>query len=226
MSSIFRSKAQNSNQWLFVAALLLLGLSIETEAQSGRRGAKSSTPVTSGASAAAATEHSNSESAEQPAQGVLPSRVRLLIATQLTSKHFQSEDVIAATFVKRLNQYGNVHCSPIGDIKQSEAVARAKTERDALIVLLKFAIDSYQHGTVILNSQDLQIEYFVFAPRTGKKQTKGKVYFQAIGGGRMRRSDWPKGTPIKITAEAAGIEAAEDLFAWLTLTAASRPKPE
>ncbi|MDQ6653695.1 MAG: hypothetical protein M3Y84_13255 [Acidobacteriota bacterium] len=226
MNAFFNLKGQNTRRWGLVIALVLFGLSTETEAQSGRRGAKSSTSVTPGASPAAATEHSNSESAKQPVQGVLPSRVRLLVATQLTSKHLQSEDVISATFVKRLNQYGDVHCSSIGDIKQREAVVRAKTETDGLVVLLKFDIDSYQHRTIILNSQDLQIEYFVFAPRTGKKQTKGKVYFQAIGGGRMRRSDRPNGKPIKITAEAAGIEAAEDLYAWLALTAASRPRPE
>ncbi len=226
MSSFFRLKAQNCNQRLFVAALLLLGLSIEAEAQSGRRVANSSTPVMSTAPAATTTEHSNSDSAEHPSQAALPSKVRLLVAIQPTSKHLHSEDVIAASFVKRLNQYGNVECSQLGNIKQSEAVVRAKAETEALVVFLKFDIDSYQGGTIILNSQDLEIEYFVWAPRTGKKQTKGKVYFQGIGGGRMRKSDWPNGTPIKITAEAAGIEAAEDLYSWLALTAASRSRPE
>lgn len=223
MSSFFRLKAQNSKTRLFVALLLLLGISLEAQAQSGRRGAKSSTSVTSTPSSAATRDHSNSESEKPPAFGALRSKVRLLVATQQTSKHLQSEDVIAASFVKRLNQYGNLDCSPLGDIKQSGAVARAKTEKDALVVLLKFDIDSYQGGTIILNSQDLEIEYFVFAPHTGKKQTKGKVYFQGIGGGRLRKSDWPNGTPIKITAEAAGIEVAEDLYAWLAITAASRP---
>ena len=226
MSSFFRLKAQNSNQWLFVVALLFLGISIEAQAQSGRRGAKSSTPVTSTAPPTTTAEQSNSDSAEHASQGALPSKVRLLFARQPTSKRLQSEDVIAASFVKQLNQYGNVDCSPIGEIKQSEAVARAKRETDALVVLLKFDIDSYQGGTIILNSQDLEIEYLVFAPGTGKKQTKGKVYFQSVGGGRMRKSDWPNGTPIKITAEGAGIEAAEDLYTWLALTAASRSNPD
>jgi hypothetical protein len=226
MSSFFGLKAQNSNQTLLVAALLLLGLSIEAQAQSGRRGANSSTPVMSTAPPATTTEHSNSEPAEHPSQAALPSKVRLLVGIQRTSKHLHSEDVIASSFVKRLKQYGNVECSPLGYTKQSEAVARAKTETEALVVLLKFDIDSYQSGTIILNSQDLEIEYFVFAPRTGKKETKGKVYFQGIGGGRLRRSDWPNGTPIKITAEAAGIEAAEDLYSWIALTAAQRPNPD
>jgi hypothetical protein len=59
----------------------------------------------------------------------------------------------------------------------------------------------------------------VLAPHTGKRQTKGKVYFQGIGGGRMRKSGWPNGTPIRITPEAAGIEAADGLYFWLKLAA-------
>ncbi len=226
MSSFFRLKSQNSNQWLFLAALLLLGISIEAQAQSGRRGANSSTPVTSTAPPTTTAEHSNSDSAEHLSGGALPSKVRLLVARQPTSKRLQSEDVIAASFVKRLNQYANLECSSIGDNKESQTIASAKAETNAFVVLLKFDIDSYQSGTIILNSQDLEIEYLVFAPRTGKKQTKGKVYFQGIGGGRMRKSDWPNGTPIKITPEAAGIEAAESLYSWIALTAAQKPNPE
>ena len=128
--------------------------------------------------------------------------------------------MILASFVKRLNQYANVESISIGDMKQSQAIARAKTEADALVVILTFDIDSYQNGTIILNSQDLEVEYFVFAPHSGKRQTKGKVYFQAVGGGRMRKSDWPNGTPIKITPEAAGIEAAEGLYYWLAVAQA------
>ncbi len=56
------------------------------------------------------------------------------------------------------------------------------------MVLLKFDINTYQSGTIILDSPDLAVEYFAFAPRTGKKQIKGKIYFQTIGGGRMQKS--------------------------------------
>jgi hypothetical protein len=85
------------------------------------------------------------------------------------------------------------------------------------VVLVHFGIDSFQEGTILLNSQDLIVEYSVFAPTTGKQQSKGKVYFQQVGGGRLRKSEWPTGTPIKITTEATGIEAAEQLYAWLLL---------
>jgi hypothetical protein len=97
---------------------------------------------------------------------------------------------------------------------------------DSFIVLLKFEIDSFQNGTIILNSPDLQVEYQILAPKTGKKVSHGKVYFQSIGGGRMRKSEWPGGTPIKITAEAAGIEAAEHVHDWLRLDEARAQKPQ
>ena len=141
------------------------------------------------------------------------------------ARHLQSEDVILASFVKRLNQYTNVSATSLGDLKHTEAVVLAKTEAEAFVVLLSFEIDSFQGGTIILNSPDLQIDYLVLASQTGKKQTKGKVYFQAIGGGRMRKSDWPGGTPIKITPEAAGIEAADHVHDWLRLDEMRKRQP-
>jgi hypothetical protein len=224
MNLFFHLKGQDISRCGVLVTLLLVGLSSETEAQSGRRAGKSSTPLTTTAPPDT-TKPSIPDSTKQLAQDAFPSKVRILVARQPTSKHLHTEDVIAASFVKRLNQYANLECSSVGDIKESQAIARAKAETDAFVAVLKFDIDSYQNGTIILNSQDLQVEYFVFAPRTGKKQRKGKVYFQGVGGGRMRKSDWPNGTPIKITPEAAGIEAAEDLYSWIALIAAQRPNP-
>ncbi len=33
----------------------------------------------------------------------------------------------------------------------------------------------------------------------------------------MKKDNWPNGTPIKITTEAVGIEAADQLHDWLLL---------
>lgn len=209
-----RSRARR--RWGFVAVLLLLGISPETEAQSGRRTSK----PTSGTTATAPPvphESPSVDSTKQPVSSTLENKVRLLVARQPTSKRFQVEDLILASFVKHLNQHENIEAASIGDLKEGRAVERAKAETDAFVILLKFDIDSFQNGTIILNSQDLEIEYFVIAPRSGKKQTKGKVYYQGIGGGRLRKSDWPNGTPIRMTPEAAGIEAAEGLYFWLKL---------
>jgi hypothetical protein len=214
MSFFPNSERKTIKRFGFAAFFLLFGLLAQAEAQSGRRTRKPLPTVQPPALPSATIEAPNSDSARQPARG-LPAKVRLVIGRQPTSKHLQSEDLIAASFVKRLNAYANVEGTSIGDIEPGQASTRAKAETEALVVVLKFEVDSYQNGTIILNSHDLEIEYVVFAPRTGKKLTKGKVYFQAIGGGRMRKRDWPNGTPIKITPESAGIEAAESLYYWL-----------
>jgi hypothetical protein len=216
MRPFLKLKGRGSRQWGFVAVLLLVGMSLEAEAQSGRRTTKPDSATTT-TLPPALTEGPSADSTKQPPSSSLENRVQLLIARQPTSKRFHVEDLILASFVKHLNQHENVEATPIGDLKESRAVERAKAETNAFVILLKFDIDSFQNGTIILNSQDLEIEYFVIAPRTGKKQTKGKVYYQGIGGGRLRKSDWPNGTPIRITPDAAGIEAAEGLYFWLKL---------
>lgn len=222
MSLFPQLNRQSSKQWGIALAALLVSVVLESgqaDAQSGRRAAKPSTPVSSTPAPVVTTE-SASPGAEKPlALGELPSKVRLLVARQPTSKRLLSEDQIFASFVKQLNRYENIEATSVGDTKEGQAVERAKAETEAFIILLKFDIDSFQGGTIIMNSHDLQIEYSVLAPHTGKRQTKGKVYFQGIGGGRMRKQDWPNGTPIRITPEATGIEAADGLYFWLRLAA-------
>jgi hypothetical protein len=207
----------------FTLVLLLIGLGLgpaKTEAQSGRRNPKPSTSADASPPAPTVKTEDTTDQTEKPlAPGELPVKVRLLVARQATSKHLHSEDQIFASFVKQLNRYENIEANSIGDNKEGQAVERAKSEAEAFVILLRFDIDSFQNGTIIMNSQDLQIEYSVLAPQSGKRQTKGKVYFQGIGGGRMRKQDWPNGTPIRITPEAAGIEAADGLYFWLKLAA-------
>ena len=223
--SLFRHLGrQTRKRWGLTLVLLFLGLALEhaeADAQSGRHTPKPSSPAT--ATPTPMTPDESPDPAEKPlAPGELPTKVRLLAARQPTSKHLFSEDQIFASFIKQLNRYENIEATSIGDLKEGQAVERAKAETEAFVILLRFDVDSFQGGTIIMNSQDLEIEYSVLAPRTGKKQTKGKVYFQAIGGGRLRKSDWPNGTPIRITPEATGIEAADGLYFWLKLVAARK----
>lgn len=91
-------------------------------------------------------------------------------------------------------------------------------------MFLNFEVDNFQSGAIIVNSQDLEVQYSLLTPGTGRKQAKGKVYYQSISGGRVRKSEWPNGAPIKITAEAAGIEVADALHFWLKL-ADAKAKP-
>jgi hypothetical protein len=94
-------------------------------------------------------------------------------------------------------------------------VKRAKTESAALVILLQFDVDEFQNGTLILNSPDLDVKVFVFEPGTGQKKFEGKVYYKAVGGPMLKKDNWPTGTPIRITTEAVGLEAAEQVRDWL-----------
>lgn len=215
MSFFFTTEHKVLKRLSLAALVLSFGLIEHAAAQSGRKTQNPSPSRSPVPSTPTPPETSQPETFAKP--GALKHRVQLRIARQPTSRRLQSEDGIFASFINRLKQYTNISATPMGDLKHDQAVKRAQGETEALVVLLSFEIDSFQGGTIILNSPDLQVEYLILEPRTGRKHTKGKVYFQAIGGGRMRRSEWPGGTPIKITPEAAGIEAADHVFDWLRL---------
>jgi hypothetical protein len=228
MSFFLTTQSKTLKSFGLAVFLLLFVLFDATEAQSGRRATKPNpassptpTPVP-----LATPDAPNTDLPLTPILGGLEQKVQLLIGKQPTRRHLQSEDVIFASFVKRLNQYTNVSAIALGDLNHTDAVIRARTEAESFFVMLSVAIESFDGGTIILNSPDLQIDYLVLAPQTGKKQTKGKVYFQASGGGRMRKSDWPSGTPIKITPEAAGIEAADYVHDWLRLDEMRKRQPK
>lgn len=196
--------------WLAAFFLPLL-LITHASAQSGRRAPKT-LPATNSAEPPA--EETSKPSA---ASLKLAQKITIFVGRQPTSKRLSSENTIYASFINRLNQFPGLTATSIGDVKRAQAVKRARAESESMVVLLQFEVDFYQEGTILINSQDLVVKYSVFTPQTGKEKSKGKVYYQGIGGGRLRKSEWPNGTPIRITTEAAGMEAAEQLHAWLAL---------
>ena len=223
MSFVLQSQSRTLKYASFAALLLSFSLVGRVEAQSGRRTSK---PVPAPSPDPLTVPEAANKPSSARALVPLNEKVRLLIGRHRTKRRLQSEDTIFASFVNRLTEDPNINGTSIGDMERQDAVLRAKNETQSLIVLLSFEIDSFQNGTIILNSPDLQVQYQILEPVTGKKLTKGKIYFQSIGGGRMRRSEWPGGTPIKITAEAAGIEAADHVHDWLRLAEAQRKRPK
>ena len=193
---------------LFAASSLLLLLATHTAAQSGRRAPKpTQSPVT--------TPESENKQPDIANARALSRKTSIVVAKQVSSKHLLSEDAIFADFVKRLSEFKNVTAISAGDLKHDAAVKRAKQETEAIVVLLEFDVDDFQHGTLILNSPDLDVKVLVFAPHTGQKKFEGKVYYKAVGGPMLKKDNWPTGTPIRITTEAVGIEAAEQVRDWL-----------
>jgi len=193
----------------FAASSLLLLLATQTVAQSGRRAPPkpSPTPVP--------TPQSDAELTPKSSARELKQRVSLLVGSEPSSKHLLSEDAIFANFIQHLGEFKNVKTTSMGDIKRDRAVKRAKTETESIVVLLQFDVDEFQSGTVILNSPDLDVKVLVFEPKTGEKKFEGKVYYKAVGGPMLKKDNWPTGTPIRITTEAVGIEAAEQVRDWL-----------
>jgi len=201
-----RSVAKN----ICAASGLLLLFAASALAQSGRRTSKPTpSPVN--------TPQLDPQSSPKSSGRELKEKVSLLVAKQPSSKRLLSEDAIFASFLKQVGEFKNVTGTSIGDLKRDAAVKRAKTETDSIVVLLKFDVDDFQKGTIILNSPDLDVRILVFEPRTGEKKFEGKVYYKAVGGPMLKRDNWPAGTPIRITTEAVGIEAAEQVRDWLVV---------
>ncbi|HET6974175.1 MAG TPA: hypothetical protein VFH96_09140 [Pyrinomonadaceae bacterium] len=194
---------------LFAASSLLLLLATQTVAQSGRRAPPKPdpTPFPTPQTDAAVVPKSNARELKQ--------RVSLLVGIEPSSKHLLSEDAIFANFLQHLGEFKNVKTTSMGDLKRDRAVKRAKSETESIVVLLQFDVDEFQSGTVILNSPDLDVKVLVFEPKTGQKKFEGKVYYKAVGGPMLKKDNWPTGTPIRITTEAVGIEAAEQVRDWL-----------
>lgn len=203
-----RSRQKKS---LFAASSLLLLLSTHGLTQSGRKTVKpppSAAPIPQSDDVAKASSNARD----------LKNRVTLLVGRQNTSKHLLSEDAIFEHLVKRLNELKNVNATSLGEIKHSAAVKRAKSESDAIVVLLEFDIDEFQNGTIFLDSPDLDIKVLVFAPGSGNEKFKGTVYYKAPSGPNLKKDNGPTGgTPVRITTEAVGIEAAEQVRDWLII---------
>jgi len=196
------------------ASSLLLLLSTQTLAQSGRRAPK---PVEQPVS----TPKTDSETPKDSARE-LKQRVSLLVGREPSSKHLLSEDAIFTTLLQKLGEFKKVTTTNLGDLKRDPAIKRAKSETSSIVVLVQFDVDEFQAGTIILNSPDLNVKILVFEPQTGQKKFEGKVYYKAVGGPMLKKDNWPTGTPIRMTTEAVAIEAAEQVRDWLIVKNFSR----
>ena len=195
-------------QLLVVSSLFLL-VSSNSMAQSGRRTPKpAATPPPTIGETPVAKPFSERQLAE---------KVSLLVAKQPSSKHLLSEETITENFVKRLNELSDVTAISAGDFNHDKAVKLAKAQIDRAVVLLQFDVDEFQSGTIILNSPDLDVHVLILAPGSGQEKFKGKVYYKAQGGPNLKKDNWPNGTPIRITTESVGIEAAEQVYDWLVV---------
>lgn len=210
-------KAHKRPRSAFVVSTLLLLLSIDALAQSGRRAPKPpQTPVT--------TPQPETEARPAASGRELKHKVSLIVARELSSHRLLSEEAIFEHFVKQLSEFTNVTVTDAGDLKRDNAVKRAKKETDAAVVLVQFDVDEFQAGTIITNPTDLEVKILVFAPHTAQKKFEGDVYYKSVGGLMLKRDNWPSGTPVRMTTEAVGIEIAEQVRDWLIVEEQKKKK--
>ena len=194
---------------VFVVSSLLVLLATEALGQSGRRAPKPTQTPT--------TPQSETESKSKTDARQLKHKVSLIVGREVSSYRLLSEDSIFSHFVARMSEFANVSVTDVGELKRAEAVKRARTESESVVVLVQVDIDEFQAGTIIVNPQDMDVKVTVFAPQTGQKKFEGKVYYKAVGGPMLRKDNWPTGTPVRMTTEAVGIEAAEQVRDWLII---------
>ena len=206
-------RSHKSPRSAFVVSTLLLMFGVQSAAQSGRRAPKPPQPPVS----TPQPESSETNTASKTPNRELRHKVSLIVGSEFSSKRLLSEETIFSNFVKRLNEFANVTVTDAGELKRDQAVKRAKTETEAAIVLVQFDVDEFQAGTIIVNPQDMDVKIVVFSPQTGQKKFEGKVYYKSAGGPMLRKDNWPSGTPVRMTTEAVGVEAAEQVRDWLVI---------
>ena len=177
--------------------LLLLVSAATVFAQSGRRSSKPPPPAVS----------APIETAKPAVEAPVTTKVKLLIARQYSRKHLASEDVIYSNLIQHLNQFADISPTVIGDLKTDQAIKRAQQEQETYVVVVQFEIEVFQNGKLLLNSENVQINTSVYAPKTGDRKFKEKTYYQPLGS----RTPAPAGVTTKITPEAAGISVAEQI---------------
>ena len=191
--------------------LLALGANETARAQSGRRVPRADGRAARTDEAPAPAEPSPPKAAAEKAP-----QFSVLVAGRVDiDKEDERAKVILASFLKRLKDAPNVTSAYAGEMKREQATKRARGEREAFVVHVELETDHVQGLKILMSTPDLIVKYQVFEPVTGKRKMKGRVYFQPAGGARARKEEWPGDPPIKMTPEAAGIEAAERVLAWL-----------
>src|SRR5688500_15940174 len=165
MSFFLHNRSKTLKYASFAALLLSFSFVGRVEAQSGRRTSK---PVAAPSPDPLIVPENATK--PSPARSLVPlnEKVTILIGRHRTKRRLQSEDTIFASFVNRLTEDPKIDGASIGDMERQDSVLPSKNERQSLVVLLSFEIDSFQNGTIILNPPDLQVEYQIFEPVTGK----------------------------------------------------------
>ena len=190
---------------LLKTAALLLALAFGAQgawAQSGRKGAKSPSPVPSDA---APQGESESESGPKPNTSKRPDALVSFVAMRGTEDALTiidplARDGVAEQFVRRLGQSQAVSVTNAGAGGRADARKRAKDETTAYVVFFQLEEENYARSSGgRVDSRTLVIRTHVYAPKTGDLKFADVIYQRPY-----RQTARVKGIPVPFPA--GGIE--------------------
>src|SRR5262249_21223786 len=204
---------------LLLSSSLLLGASLISQAQSGRRPPKrpeSPDPLPP------KQEEPPVKPSDENSKSLIPVKVVWYLGMVSSSNIYTR--TVEEGCLERLSQSGRVKATPAEDVNRKQASDMAKASTDTYVLWFELQVDAAygdHSGMGNVPPQYLQVRYEVFTPSTGKTKTAGNVY---------QRSRGPGGVPLPLpgtTASAAyslryaGQEMADRLLDTLGLP---RPK--
>lgn len=190
---------------------LIAACAVSAEAQSGRR-ARKPTVVTP-------PPPEPSPEVKKPVQETKPSLTFIIGSDRHESFSYipsYFSDSVMRACADRLDDAPSVRVDVVHrDINRGEAIKRAKEEKEAFVVWLQLRTEYAAAGRTDLN--ELYLEYWLFAPTTGKTTTTGRVYQQAYSTGPVivgpRTTGRTSAAYTEILLKRAAREAAERILA-------------
>ena len=206
-------KSRFAQKILRVSLCLLFTLTLlsTVQAQSGRRSPKPLSPPTplpkeSETPAPAASK------TEEPQQKLIVGLDDM--GGSMMIPRYISEDVWSG-FVQRFKELSRIVLTTDKNMRGKGASERAKKETESFVVLLQLDtnyVNTTRTGRVY--PEDIVINYFLYAPVTGKTKAQGRVYVRASVGGIIS-SPLPTGRTGEAQLNYAGQETAERVLAAL-----------
>jgi len=148
-------------------------------AQSGRRARTSLPPAPVATPEPTPTLTATSASSEKPKP-----RFTFLVGLDrhdaFSNVPLYAFDGALRSLADRLDDSPVVHVSgTLSDMNRSDAVQKAKVEKEGYVVWLELEVDAMSSNTQNSRTPDMIIQYLVLAPTTAKPVTSGRTYTQA-----------------------------------------------
>lgn len=207
---------------VLLCTLLLVVACHVAQAQSGRR----SSPVRREppASPAPAAPSTTTETPANPAtKKVEGSKLNVMVTYYMEDSNIQPEKALSVfdTFVRRLKDSKDLNITTEKAMNRKSAVVRASAEKETFVVWLRFQPDLRDPNHPEMSSYDsdnLILNYIVFAPITARIKADGRLYCQCrqrsvsdINSGRApkaARKQIAKDMPVVYTLDDMGRDAA------------------